>query len=109
MSTRPSLGLVLPDAAALDAVAVDDLPAVIAQLAALQTAAAMRLHRTSSPLAPRLLTVAEAADLLRVSSEWVEKRSRLLPFRVTLADGTVRYDPVGLRKWLATRTGAVRA
>lgn len=55
-----------------------------------------------------LLTATEAAERLRVPLDWVQKRSRELPFRVSLADGTVRYDTVGLRKWLAARTGSVR-
>ncbi len=37
--------LPLPTPADLDAIAVDELPALIAQLAALQSAAAMRLRR----------------------------------------------------------------
>lgn len=101
--------LVLPTPADLDGVPFQHLPAIITQLASLQSAAAMRLHRaTAIPEAARLLTAAETADILHVAIDWVEKRSRTLPFRVSLADGTVRYDPVGLRRWLAARTGAVR-
>jgi hypothetical protein len=100
--------LMLPDPAALDAVPLDDLPALIVQLNALSSAAAMRMRRRSPSETVRLLTAMDAAELLRVNVEWVEKRSRTLPFRVSLGDGTVRYDPDGLRKWRAGRTGAVR-
>jgi hypothetical protein len=103
---RPAL--LLPGPSDLDGIPPEDLPAIITQLAALQAAAAMRLRRTGNADGARLLTAAEAAELLRVNVEWVEKRSRTLPFRVSLADGTVRYDAAGLRKWLSARTGAVR-
>jgi hypothetical protein len=96
----------LPSPAALDQVPPAELPAVIVELAALQAAAAMRLRARGDQA--ELLTVEEAAARLSVGVEWVEKRSRTLPFRVSLADGTVRYDADGLRRWLTGRTGAVR-
>lgn len=96
----------LPAPATLDQVPPAELPAVIVQLAALQAAAAMRLRTAGDQ--GELLTVEEAAALLRVGIEWVEKRSRTLPFRVSLANGTVRYDAAGLRRWLTGRTGAMR-
>lgn len=101
--------ITLPTPADLAAVPADQLPALITELAALQAAAAMRLRRPASAGGEMvLLTATEAAERLRVPLDWVQKRSRELPFRVSLADGTVRYDTVGLRKWLAARTGSVR-
>ena len=106
--SRPT-SLLLPDPAALDGVPVEELPAIMVQLLALQAAAAVRLQRPPNGATPQLLTAQEAAEVLRVPLPWLEKRSRSLPFRVGLADGTVRYDAGGLRKWLAGRTGAVRS
>jgi hypothetical protein len=92
----------------IDALPVEELTSIIAELAALQARAAMRLRRAPPADVEALLDAKQVAERLGVAPEWVEKRSRTLPFRVSLADGTVRYDPAGLRRWRAGRTGAVR-
>jgi hypothetical protein len=99
-------GLRLPRIEDVRAVPAEKLPALIAELAALQAVAAIRLR--TAPGQSRALTAGEVAADLRVPVEWVEKRSRSLPFRITLGDGTVRYDAAGLQRWRAARTGAVR-
>ena len=94
----------LPDTAALDAVPVDQLPAVLVRLAALQLALGARLATVppaKPPVADGLLDVAQAAALLGRSESWVRKRGRTLPGFVqpTGQGGQVRWSRVALLAW----------
>ena len=80
--------LVLPDAAALDAVPVDQLPEVIGALEALKARAWARLAVVPGPaLPPSAATppysLTEAATLLGKSPAWVRRQARagILPGR----------------------------
>ena len=94
--------VLLPPVEAIDQAPVDDLPVLIAELAALQARAAMRLRRDPPP-APEddeLLTIAEAAARLKLSKDWLRRRPDL-PFVVKLSEGVVRYSSRRLEAYLA--------
>lgn len=52
-----------------------------------------------------LLTVAEAAARLGVARSWLYRHAKALPFARKLGYRTLRFDPRGLEKWSATRSG----
>jgi hypothetical protein len=95
-------GLRLPTVDAIDQVPFDDLPSIIAELAALQARAAMRLRRPSaSPVEDELLlTIGEAAARLAVSKDWLRRRPNL-PFVVKLSGGAVRYSSRRLAAYIS--------
>lgn len=98
--------LELPSVEAIDQAAVEHLPAVIAELAALQIRAAMRLRQepASATDEEQLLTIEEAAARLAVTKDWLRRRPDL-PFIVRLSDGVVRYSARRLTSYLARHTG----
>ena len=51
----------------------------------------------------RLLDADEAAQLLGVSSDWVYRQAKKLPFTRKLAPKLLRFSHQGILKWLATR------
>lgn len=91
------------------AVALCDIPATLAALAALQTALAARLMTAEpapSPVAPatvdRMLTVKELAERLRCSVKTIYRRVEAgkLPFARRNGHGWL-FSEAGLSKWLA--------
>jgi predicted DNA-binding transcriptional regulator AlpA len=85
-----------------------DIPAALATLAAWQSALATRLMSKAAPEAApneldRMLTTAEAAELLRRSVKWLYRRNGTLPFARKLSDRSWVYSEAGLRRWLARR------
>ena len=110
------LELPAPDAVtALDAA---ELPAVLAQLAALQAAVAARLA-VPPPVPPvrpadtdGLLDVHQAAALLGRSESWIRKHGHRLPgfCQPTGRGGRARWSKAALLEWLApTVVGTARA
>lgn len=101
---NPNLACDVPDEA---------IPALLCQLAALQSVLASRLltiPAQSSPckVAPendRLLTAEEAASLLNVTPKWLSRRASKLPFTRHLSRKALRFSEAGLRQWLAARQG----
>jgi hypothetical protein len=78
---------------------------LLMQVAALQSALAARsiqLAVEPPPPEDRLLTVDEAAALLGVTVDWLRRRPRL-PFRVQLAEGTVRYSAAGIGRYITCK------
>src|SRR5262245_66573986 len=73
----------LPTVETVDEIAVEELPAFITELAALQQRAAMRLRRDTSPPIEddRLLTIDQAAARLAGRKDWLRRRAEL-PFVV---------------------------
>lgn len=53
----------------------------------------------------RLLTVEEAAEKLGVSTDWVYRRSKTLPFVVRPSVGVVRFSLHGIEKYIRQRQG----
>ena len=50
-----------------------------------------------------LLTVDEAAAALRVSTRWLYRHSKQLPFARKLSRKVLRFSRTGIARWLATR------
>jgi excisionase family DNA binding protein len=95
----------------VDAVPVDKIPAVLAQLAAVQSTLAARLLQngngtTQDPKASagKLLTVQEAAERTGMSKDWLYRNSSKLPFVVKVGR-SLRFSEAGLEKWIRSRSG----
>jgi len=87
-------------------VPIDELPAVLGQLAQLQGAVMLRLgsQRPEQPVrADRLLTPEEAAEISGMSARWIRKNTRGLKFRRDLSRKNIRLAEDGFRAWLAMR------
>lgn len=87
-----------------------EIPALLSQVAALQSALAARLlsvqdHRQSGPSEDRLLTVEEAASRLGTSEDWLYRHAPKLPFTVRLAPRQLRFSSQGIERYLRTRQG----
>jgi hypothetical protein len=102
---EPAAGVRLPTVESIDQVPVYELPGLIAELAALQARAAMRLRSDPPPAAEDepLLTIDEAAARLAVSKDWLRRRPEL-PFVVKLSDGAVRYSSRRLAAYVARQS-----
>lgn len=51
----------------------------------------------------RLLTAAEAAELLGVDRRWIYRKADDLPFTRRLSSGTLRFSKRGLERWSKRR------
>jgi hypothetical protein len=98
----------LPDVAAIDTLAPEQLAPMLAHLAALQAAIAAKLAAASpapatsnGAAAGALLDVHEAAARLRVSPDWLYRHARQLPFTRRVGRRAVRFDPESLGRWVA--------
>lgn len=60
---------------------------------------AMNGHRDED----RLLDAEEASRLLSVSSDWLYRRAKRLPFTRKLGPKMLRFSSQGIQKYLATR------
>jgi excisionase family DNA binding protein len=84
------------------------IPALLSQLSALQSAIAARLisadRDETTPAEDTLLTVEQAAERLGVSTDWLFRRSRALPFVVRLGRH-LRFSNRGIDRYLRSRTG----
>ena len=98
-----AITLNLPDPCEL---ALEDIAPAIAQLAGLQTALAARLITERQAPAQQdediLLTVSEAAGLLKMSPDYLYKKSKLLPFSKKIGS-SLRFSKRGLHAWLARK------
>jgi predicted DNA-binding transcriptional regulator AlpA len=96
-------------------VPVDQIPALVVELAAeqaalsaIQGALTVRLlvapaeHRADDG-GDRLLTASEVAGVLGVTKRWVQRRARRLPFARRISVRSVRYSEAGLKRWMAHR------
>jgi hypothetical protein len=88
-------------------IAVDQIPATLVALAALQSALAARLLVDSAPMAEpgpdELVDVKEAAKKLNVSVGWLYHR-RDLPFRVSVG-GKALFSAAGIARYMKMRQG----
>jgi hypothetical protein len=100
----PSVLLHGPEA--IDGLPMETLPGLIAQLAALQARAAMRLRTETVPARDddQLLTIDQVAERLAVTEDWLRRRPEL-PFIVKLSDGTVRYSSRRLATYITRQSG----
>jgi excisionase family DNA binding protein len=81
-----------------------DLPALLAEIERLRAEALLAPRDGPEKAADRLLTVAEAAQRLSLSRDWLY-RQRGLPFEVRLPGGARRFSEQGLERWLKRRQG----
>lgn len=54
--------------------------------------AALRFPQHQAPAADKLLTAAEAAELLHVSERWLYRHAATLPYAVRLSSTVVRFS-----------------
>ena len=93
------------DPKALAEIPASDVPALLAQLAAVQGALAARLLSlpSKSPTEPAepdtLLTAEQAAPLLNVTPHWLYRHAKQLPFTRRLSRKVLRFSESGLRRW----------
>ena len=108
-----NLADLLQDPQRVAEVPAEHVPALLCQLSVLQTALAARLAAgppaqqgngpAPSPAPDRLLTVAEAAALLRASPKYLYRHHKRLPFARPLGRRMLRFSEAGLQKWLAQK------
>jgi hypothetical protein len=90
-----------------------EIPALLSQVAALQSALAARLlavqgHHVSLPAEDQLITVTEAAERLGTSHDWLYRNAPKLPFTVCIAPRQVRFSVKGIERYLHARQGLQR-
>ena len=97
----------LPDPTMIPA---ERIPPILTQLAALQTALAVRLisnnEKDHAPIQTpqdqeEFLTPGEAAALLSVSVDWIYRHASGLPFTRRLSRKALRFSKAGLLRWRA--------
>ena len=102
------LAALVEDPARVATVPPGRIPALLSQLSALQGAMAARLISADrdEPMSGEdtLLTVDQAAERLGVSTDWLFRRSRTLPFVVRLGRH-LRFSNRGIDRYLRNRTG----
>ena len=92
------------------AIPAAEIPAMLAQLAAYQAQLAARLMATPGPEPAvdepdKLLTAAEASQVLRRSRKWLSRNRTRLPFARRMGPRSWTYSEQGLRRWLARQKG----
>ena len=90
-------------------VPVEAVPGLLAQLAAVQTALAVRLLAMPStiarPPADELLTVEQAAQRLATTPDWLYRRVRRLPFAVRVGPRQLRFSAAGIDRYIRLHQG----
>jgi excisionase family DNA binding protein len=108
-SRRINLALLAEDPARVELVPVEQIPALLSQLSALQGAMAARLvaaeqEGDGTSTEDALLTVDQASARLGVSKDWLYRRTGKLPFTVRLGRH-VRYSAGGIDRYVRQRAG----
>ena len=111
-----SVAALVANPSGASAIPVDQIPALVAELAseqstlsALQGVLTARLllskaeTTTQTEFGDRLLTVDEVARTLGVTKRWVQRRARRLPFARRISEHAIRYSESGLRRWMSNR------
>ncbi len=107
----PDLSTLLQDPARGAEMPPEAIPALLAHLAALQSALTARLLAASTgngqPEArgeDRLLSVPEAAQKFGVSEDWLYRKASKLPFTVRLGS-RLRFSERGIERYIRQRQG----
>ena len=109
----PDLNSLVADPTRIADVPVGEVPALLAALEAeesrRETVRALLVARlvagsNGHPGGERLLSLAEAAEVLHLTLDWL-RRQKALPFRVELSPGQIRYSARGIERWIAARMG----
>ena len=64
----------------------------------------IQVATTTKHEADRMLTAEEAAEMLSMSTDWLYRNAKKLPFTKKLGPKMLRFSYQGIKKWLATRT-----
>jgi predicted DNA-binding transcriptional regulator AlpA len=111
-SCLPAAGLdvIAADPARVAALPAEEVTRLLVQISVVQSALMARLlsipATPSTPDEDRLLTVAEAADKLACSVDWLYRHAKKLPFTVRPTKRSVRFSLQGIEKYLRRRTGS---
>lgn len=112
---RTALAVLLQTPARAAEIPLEQIPALVAELASEQAALfaiqgvltarllVMPSERASDDGGDRLLTAEEVARMLGVTKRWVQRRARRLPFSRRISVRSVRYSEAGLKRWMANR------
>jgi predicted DNA-binding transcriptional regulator AlpA len=106
-----SLHDILRDPTHVAHVPLQAIPVLLYQLAGLQSALLTRLLTDATPLTIQaadpdgLLDVAEAAQRLGTSKDWLYRHADQLPFTVRLGPRQLRFSAHGLAQYLRKRQG----
>src|SRR5215467_12549584 len=110
----PGLGELLDHPELITAIPLDTIPAILGDIEAFRIHLLARLITSHTPATPpdeksqptdRLLKPTEAALLLKVTTRWLYRHHRSLPFTRKLSRRLLRFDEAGLHRWLAHRNG----
>ena len=100
----------LPSPEALREAPADEIPALLAKLAALQAVLLARLIQSEAgrtpapqPMQDELLTAEQVAPRLHVTKAWVYKnwKRKLRAFARPISPGLLRFSKMGLERYLA--------
>jgi predicted DNA-binding transcriptional regulator AlpA len=106
-----SLHDLLRDPTYVTHVPLQAIPALLCQLAGLQSALLARLLTDPTPLSIQaadpdgLLDVTEAAQRLGTSKDWLYRHADVLPFTVRLGPRQLRFSAHGLAQYIRKRQG----
>jgi predicted DNA-binding transcriptional regulator AlpA len=96
----------------VDTIDPDELPSLLAQIAALLGTLSARLltiqrgaRRGTQSDKDSLLTVTETAQRLNTSPDWLYRHASKLPFTVRLAPKQLRFSSQGIERYLQRRKG----
>jgi len=82
----------------------EEIPAALGTLERVRARLTFRALSASAPAADRLLSVAEAAELLGMAADTLYRRSGSFPF--TVRDGRrVRFSRLGIERYIRARQG----
>ena len=59
--------------------------------------------------ADRLLTITEAAEVLRTTKDWLYRHYQQLPFTVRLSERQLRFSARGIEEYIANARKSVQA
>ncbi|MBN1443138.1 MAG: helix-turn-helix domain-containing protein [Planctomycetes bacterium] len=106
----PSLVDLLERPALLEDLDLEAIPELLGALEGLKAKLQVRLVELAARARPaeapdRLLSVAEVAERLAVSEDWLYRSTRKLPFVVRLSPQQLRFSERGLERWIRQRRG----
>jgi len=110
----PGLRELLDHPELITSMPLDTIPAMLGDIEAFRIRLLARFITSHTPATPpdeksqptnRLLKPAEAAALMGVTIRWLYQHHRTLPFARKLSRRVLRFDEVGLHRWLARRHG----
>ena len=104
----PATASLLSDPEAINALPVEAIPGVLGELERLKAALWARLASdVSQPRQDHLLSIEQAAAKLGVSTDWVYRRAKTLPFVVRL-ESQLRFSEQGLERFIHQRQRPAR-